>query len=143
MAEFPAAGDRLATVIGGSGFLGRYIVRRFAQAGWRVRVAVRRPVSRALAWMRRWVDDVTTVEEDQIAAAVYELYHLTGLVVEPAAALPLAAARRSPLGRAGRICLILTGSNLDPRMRQALITAAAGPQDPGRDLPEASASVMT
>ena len=98
-------------------------------------VAVRLPVSRALAWMHRWVDDVTTVEEDQIAAAVYELYDLTGLVVEPAAALPLAAARRSPLGRAGRICLILTGSNLDPRMRQALITAAAGPQDPGRDLP--------
>ncbi|MDE3177872.1 MAG: complex I NDUFA9 subunit family protein [Pseudomonadota bacterium] len=43
MAEFPAPGDRLATVFGGSGFLGRYIVRAFAQAGWRVRVAVRRP----------------------------------------------------------------------------------------------------
>ena len=43
MAEFPAPGDRLATVFGGSGFLGRYIVRAFAQAGWRVRAAVRRP----------------------------------------------------------------------------------------------------
>jgi NADH dehydrogenase len=43
MAEFPAPGDRLATVFGGSGFLGRYIVRAFARAGWRVRVAVRRP----------------------------------------------------------------------------------------------------
>jgi NADH dehydrogenase len=43
MAEFPAAGDRLATVFGGSGFLGRYIVRAFAKAGWRVRAAVRRP----------------------------------------------------------------------------------------------------
>ena len=43
MAEFPAPGDRLATIFGGSGFLGRYIVRAFAQAGWRVRAAVRRP----------------------------------------------------------------------------------------------------
>jgi uncharacterized protein YbjT (DUF2867 family) len=43
MPEFPAPGDRLATVFGGSGFIGRYIVRAFAQAGWRVRVAVRRP----------------------------------------------------------------------------------------------------
>jgi len=43
MAEFPAPGDRLATVFGGSGFVGRYIVRAFAQAGWRVRAAVRRP----------------------------------------------------------------------------------------------------
>ena len=34
---------RLVTVYGGSGFLGRYIVQRLAHAGWRVRVAVRRP----------------------------------------------------------------------------------------------------
>jgi uncharacterized protein YbjT (DUF2867 family) len=31
------------TIYGGSGFVGRYIVRRMAKAGWRVRVAVRRP----------------------------------------------------------------------------------------------------
>jgi NADH dehydrogenase len=42
MVDYPD-GDRLATVFGGSGFVGRYIVRAFAQAGWRVRVAVRRP----------------------------------------------------------------------------------------------------
>ncbi|MCC5989379.1 MAG: complex I NDUFA9 subunit family protein [Pararhodobacter sp.] len=34
---------KLVTIIGGSGFVGRYIARRMAQAGWRVRVAVRRP----------------------------------------------------------------------------------------------------
>lgn len=34
---------KLVTIIGGSGFLGRYIARRMAQAGWRVRVATRRP----------------------------------------------------------------------------------------------------
>jgi NADH dehydrogenase len=33
----------LVTVFGGSGFVGRYIVRRMARQGWRVRVAVRRP----------------------------------------------------------------------------------------------------
>ena len=33
----------LVTVYGGSGFVGRYVVQRLAQAGWRVRVAVRRP----------------------------------------------------------------------------------------------------
>ncbi len=35
--------DRLVTIYGGSGFVGRYIVRRMAKEGWRVRVAVRRP----------------------------------------------------------------------------------------------------
>ncbi|MFV2051448.1 complex I NDUFA9 subunit family protein [Aliiroseovarius sp. YM-037] len=34
---------KLATIYGGSGFVGRYIARRLAKEGWRVRVAVRRP----------------------------------------------------------------------------------------------------
>jgi uncharacterized protein YbjT (DUF2867 family) len=33
----------LVTVFGGSGFVGRYVVRRLAREGWQVRVAVRRP----------------------------------------------------------------------------------------------------
>jgi len=35
--------SQLVTIYGGSGFVGRYIARRMAKAGWRVRVAVRRP----------------------------------------------------------------------------------------------------
>ncbi|WP_283176802.1 complex I NDUFA9 subunit family protein [Gemmobacter sp. 24YEA27] len=35
--------SKLVTIYGGSGFVGRYIARRFAGLGWRVRVAVRRP----------------------------------------------------------------------------------------------------
>ena len=34
---------KLVTIFGGSGFAGRYIARRMAKQGWRVRVAVRRP----------------------------------------------------------------------------------------------------
>jgi NADH dehydrogenase len=35
--------NKLVTIYGGSGFVGRYIARRMAKQGWRVRVAVRRP----------------------------------------------------------------------------------------------------
>lgn len=35
--------SKLVTIYGGSGFVGRYITRRLARLGWRVRVAVRRP----------------------------------------------------------------------------------------------------
>jgi uncharacterized protein YbjT (DUF2867 family) len=43
MAQFEIAKDRIITVFGGSGFLGRYVVRALAQRGWRVKVASRRP----------------------------------------------------------------------------------------------------
>jgi uncharacterized protein YbjT (DUF2867 family) len=35
--------SKLVTIYGGSGFVGRYIARRMAKEGWRVRVASRRP----------------------------------------------------------------------------------------------------
>jgi NADH dehydrogenase len=43
MTEATREANRLATVFGGSGFLGRYIVRALVHQGWRIRVAVRRP----------------------------------------------------------------------------------------------------
>jgi uncharacterized protein YbjT (DUF2867 family) len=41
MAQIPL--DRLVTIYGGSGFVGRHLVRALAKRGWRIRVAVRRP----------------------------------------------------------------------------------------------------
>jgi uncharacterized protein YbjT (DUF2867 family) len=35
--------SKLVTIFGGAGFVGRYIARRMAKEGWRVRVACRRP----------------------------------------------------------------------------------------------------
>src|SRR5882672_5450468 len=35
--------DTLVTVFGGSGFLGRHVVRALSKRGYRIRVAVRRP----------------------------------------------------------------------------------------------------
>ncbi|MGC1302296.1 MAG: complex I NDUFA9 subunit family protein [Caulobacteraceae bacterium] len=49
----------LVTVFGGSGFLGRYVVRALAKQGWRIRVAMRRP---HLAPELRVMGDVGQVE---------------------------------------------------------------------------------
>lgn len=35
--------SKLVTIFGGSGFVGRYVARRLARDGWRIRIAVRRP----------------------------------------------------------------------------------------------------
>ncbi|HWD68050.1 MAG TPA: complex I NDUFA9 subunit family protein [Caulobacteraceae bacterium] len=67
----------LATVFGGSGFLGRHVVGALAREGHRVRVAVRRP---ALAYRLPMMGDVGQIEivqanlrdEDSIARALDE-----------------------------------------------------------------------
>ncbi len=52
----------VVTVFGGSGFIGRYAVRKLAKRGWRVRVAVRRPNE---AMFLRTAGDVGQVEAIQ------------------------------------------------------------------------------
>ncbi len=39
--------SRVVTIFGGSGFIGRYVVKRLARDGWTIRVAVRRPSATA------------------------------------------------------------------------------------------------
>lgn len=66
---------KLVTVFGGSGFVGRYIARRLARQGWRVRVAVRNPNE---AMFVKSYGDVGQVEpvfcnirdDDSVAAAI-------------------------------------------------------------------------
>jgi uncharacterized protein YbjT (DUF2867 family) len=43
MVQYNPNMNRIVTVIGGSGFVGRYVVRALAKRGYRMRVAVRRP----------------------------------------------------------------------------------------------------
>ena len=62
MVEISSSSDRLVTVFGGSGFVGRHIVRALAREGWRVRVAVRRP---DLAWFLRPLGAVGQIEPVQ------------------------------------------------------------------------------
>jgi threonine dehydratase len=68
------------------------------------------------------VDDVVTVTEDEIRAAVRDLALREHLVVEPSGAVTYAAARNGTYGRADRPAVaVLSGGNVDPAMFAELV----------------------
>jgi len=90
-------------------------------------IAVRVPVPAAVEWMRDCVDDVVLVTEDQILAAVFVIRDTLGLLVEPSAAVGVAAAMTGAF-EGSRLGTILTGANL-PADLQSRLTGAGRPAD--------------
>lgn len=67
-----------------------------------------------LAIMRRCVDEIVTVEEDAIAAAMRLVWERLKVVIEPSAAVGLAALIEGPVALRGRsAAIVLTGGNAD------------------------------
>ena len=78
-------------------------------------VAGRCPIPEVLGDLLVVLDDVMLVREDSIKIGMRMLYEHAGLVVEPSAALGVAAVLEEPERFAGRrITTILFGSNVDP-----------------------------
>jgi threonine dehydratase len=63
--------------------------------------------------LRRLVDDVATVGEAEIIAAMRVVLEDLKLLIEPSSAVPVAALLAGKLGRAGRIGIVLSGGNVD------------------------------
>jgi threonine dehydratase len=64
--------------------------------------------------IRQYVDDIVTVSEEGIVAAMRELWEKLRMVIEPSAAVPYAALLGNKFAFAGKkIGLILTGGNVD------------------------------
>jgi threonine dehydratase len=64
--------------------------------------------------VQRYVDDVITVTEDAIIAAMRTIWETMKIVIEPSAAVPYAAIADAKANLAGkRVGIILTGGNVD------------------------------
>ena len=82
--------EKLVTVFGGSGFLGRHVVRALAQRGYRIRVAVRRPGLAGYLQPMGRVGQIHAVQAnlrypDSVAAALRDAdiaINLVGLMLE-------------------------------------------------------------
>jgi threonine dehydratase len=78
-------------------------------------IAVKRPGELTLRLIDRWLDDVVTVPEDEVAEAMVLLMEKAKLVVEGAGAVGVAALLGGEVKAAevGTTCVILSGGNVD------------------------------
>ncbi|MEW2130509.1 threonine ammonia-lyase [Streptomyces sp. NPDC005435] len=71
--------------------------------------------------VRELVDEVRTVGEDQLSAALLLCLERAKLVVEPAGASPVAALLGEPGGFPGPVVAVLSGGNVDPVLMQRVL----------------------
>jgi len=84
-------------------------------------IAVARLGTVTFPLIRDLVDDVVTVEEDQLARAVLTLLERTKLVVEPGGAAGIAAILGGLIAPTGPTLALLSGGNIDPMLLQRII----------------------
>ena len=78
-------------------------------------IAVKRPGELTAPLVERWVDEVVTVSDDEVAQAMVMLLERSKLVVEGAGAAAVAALMHDKVGAPaeGDVCAVLSGGNVD------------------------------
>jgi threonine dehydratase len=86
-------------------------------------IAVKRPGTETFEVIRKYVDEIVTVDEEEIANAILLLLEREKTVVEGAGAVTLAALINGKLPRAAgrRVCLVLSGGNIDMNVISRII----------------------
>lgn len=85
-------------------------------------IAVRRAGERTFAMVQRYVDDIVTVEEDEIANAILLLLEREKTLVEGAGAAPIAALLQGKVScKEKKVCAIISGGNLDVSILSRII----------------------
>ena len=86
-------------------------------------IAVKHPGDVTFDRVRKYVDEVVTVSEDEIAAAILALMEKQKLVAEGAGAVSVAAAMFGKLPIEGKnVCCIVSGGNIDVNILSRVIT---------------------
>jgi threonine dehydratase len=86
-------------------------------------IAVRRPGALTFEMVRRYVDELVTVDEEEIAATILQLIEKEKTVTEGAGAAGLAALMHGkiPKARGRKVCVVLGGGNIDVNLISRII----------------------
>lgn len=86
-------------------------------------IAVKMPGSNTFKYCKRYVDDIVTVTDDEVANAILTLMEKQKLVAEGAGAVPLAAVQTGKVDTKGKktVCLV-SGGNIDVKILSRVIS---------------------
>jgi threonine dehydratase len=86
-------------------------------------IAVKRVGERTFPLIERYVDDIVSVDEDEIAMAIHLLLEREKVLAEGAGAVPLAAlvAGKLPIAEDDVTAMVLSGGNIDVNMVERII----------------------
>ncbi|MFY9269669.1 MAG: threonine ammonia-lyase [Candidatus Manganitrophaceae bacterium] len=84
-------------------------------------IAVKRPGRRTAPLLARYVDEIVSVSEEEIAEAILLLMERKRIIAEGAGAVPLAALLNHGRGIRGPVCLIISGGNIDVTLLERII----------------------
>ncbi len=86
-------------------------------------IAVKTPGDRTFAMVKQYVDDIVTVSEDEIAAAILAMIEQKKLIAEGAGAVSVAAAMFNKLPIQGKkVVCVVSGGNIDVNILSRVIT---------------------
>lgn len=85
-------------------------------------ISVMTPGDKTFEYIKKYVDEVVTVTEDEIAFAMFSLMDRSKLIAEGAGATPLAALLAGKIKNAGKnVVSIISGGNIDIAMASKII----------------------
>jgi threonine dehydratase len=87
-------------------------------------IAVKKPSPRTLQYLRKYVDEMVTVSDDEIATTIVTLLERMKILVEGAGAAALAALIARKAAPKGVTAVVLSGGNIDIKLLEGLIERA-------------------
>ncbi|HZE95884.1 MAG TPA: threonine ammonia-lyase [Planctomycetota bacterium] len=87
-------------------------------------IAVKKPSGRTLQYLRKYVDEMVTVGDEEIATTIVTLLERMKLLVEGAGAAALTALIARKATPKGRTAVLLSGGNIDIKLLEGLIERA-------------------
>lgn len=87
-------------------------------------IAVKKPSARTLHYLKKHVDEIVAVTDEEIATTIVTLLERMKMLVEGAGAAALAALIARKAAPKGRTCVVLSGGNIDIKLLEGLIERA-------------------